>query len=325
MGLGTYRFILAALVVESHATGPLIRHTWPLNPGIWAVAGFFVLSGYVMRRHAETLSPGQFYLDRFLRIYPHFVLFYVLSFVAVYGLLNTPAPQLVSTPQGPAIGASLLVLPMAFANPILFGDAGKWISSTLIVPQAWSLGIEASYYLLLPFIARAPRMREMLFWTSLATFAASALNIIPPEYGYWWLPGTLWMFLLGYRLHDMSPTRIQSLGVCGLGIMVIAFALPFRQTPTVEVASGALIAAAVIARLAKAPASGHDTFLASMSYSLFLCHYIPIWLGASYLVIAVVSLGLAHLGAHLEMRIADFRRYIRARRLASQIPASAVT
>ena len=320
IGLGTYRFILAALVLESHATGPLIRTTWPLNPGIWAVAGFFVLSGFVMRRHAETLPPGQFYLDRFLRIYPHFLLFYALAFVAIYGAIGAPA-QLASSPDWAAISANLLLIPMAFTEP-LYGDAWQWIGSAQFIPQAWSLGIEASYYLLLPLIARAPRLREALFWASLAIFAVSALNILPPSLGYRCLPGTLWMFLLGWRLHDLSATAIRCLGASGLVVMALMFAPSFRQTPTIEVASGALVAAWIIARLANATANRTDTLLGAMSYSLFLCHAIPIWFGALYPIVAAASVGMAYVGARLELLVSDFRRRARARRALTPAPES---
>jgi len=267
-----------------------------------------------MRRHAETLSPGQFYLDRFLRIYPHFLLFYVLSFVAIYMLLGSPVQWLALTPNWPAIVANLLMLPMAFNNPQLFGEPGQWVNSALLVPQAWSLGIEASYYLVLPLIARTPRLRDALFWVSLGIFVISALNVVSPGYGYRCLPGTLWMFLLGWRLHDLRAATIRWLGIFGLGIMGLMFIPLFRQSPTIEVASGSLVASWVIIRLAKAPADRRDTSLGAMSYSLFLCHFIPIFAGLRYPLIVVTSLGLAYGGARLEMCIADIRRRIRSRR-----------
>jgi len=318
IGLGTYRFVLAALVLDSHAIGPLMGHTSPLNPGVWAVAGFFVLSGFVMRRQAETLSPGQFYLDRFLRIYPQFLLFFSLSFVAVYGVLQSPVNNLGSTPHGAALIANLLVFPIAFNNSRALGATGAWVSSGALMPQAWSLGVESSYYLLLPLIARLSRLRNALCWISLGIFIMSALNSIPKSAGYVYLPGTLWMFLLGWRLHDLNARTIRWLGLVGLTIVALMLVPSLQQSPTIEVASGALVAAWVIMRLAGAPTNRTDTFLGAMSYSLFLCHTIPLFLWGDwpmrYPVVFAVSLVLAWIGAHMEMRIADFRRLIRARR-----------
>jgi peptidoglycan/LPS O-acetylase OafA/YrhL len=330
IGLGTYRFVLAALVLDSHATGPLIKNTWPLNPGIWAVAGFFVLSGFVMRRHAETLSPEQFYLDRFLRIYPQFLLFFSLSFVVVYGVLLSPANNLSPTPNWPALIANLLIFPIALNNSRAFGATSALVNSGALMPQAWSLGVEASYYLLLPFIARLSRLRNALFWISLGIFILSVFNFIPRSAGYYYLSGTLWMFLLGWRLHDFNAVTIRWLGLLGLLIIALMLVPSLRQTPTIEVASGALVAAWMIVRLAGVPANRSDTLIGAMSYSLFLCHTIPLYLWGDwpmrYLVVFAASLPLAWFGAHIEMRIADFRRLIRARRnvvLGPKAPAPA--
>jgi len=47
---------------------------YDLNPGQWAVVCFYVLSSFLMERQFQKLAPGggirAFYLDRFFRIYP---------------------------------------------------------------------------------------------------------------------------------------------------------------------------------------------------------------------------------------------------------------
>ncbi|MDY0313038.1 MAG: hypothetical protein RBR20_13065, partial [Desulfobacterales bacterium] len=79
---GTYRLILAVLVALSHI-GITIGH---LNPGVIAVVGFYLISGYVMtgllRTHYDRIDKvGHFYLDRFLRLFPHYAVVAALTFV----------------------------------------------------------------------------------------------------------------------------------------------------------------------------------------------------------------------------------------------------
>lgn len=108
------RAIAALMVVGYHAShylayfrkpaGPI--HLWESSLGMWGVALFFALSGYLMARLAPVTPPGRFLLHRVARIYPvYFVaiaVFFALSPVIV-GHVFTPR-FLPSTlvPVGPA-------------------------------------------------------------------------------------------------------------------------------------------------------------------------------------------------------------------------------
>ena len=75
--LGTLRLVLALMVVLSHA-GVRVAG---LNPGVIAVIGFYLISGYVMagliRRHyRQPAQAGAFYLDRAVRLLPQYF-FYI--------------------------------------------------------------------------------------------------------------------------------------------------------------------------------------------------------------------------------------------------------
>lgn len=75
--LNMFRLILAALVLVAHSyyiigagEGP---HLHGENLGGWAVAGFFVLSGFLITRSRLRTEPGAFLLHRIARIYPAFI------------------------------------------------------------------------------------------------------------------------------------------------------------------------------------------------------------------------------------------------------------
>jgi peptidoglycan/LPS O-acetylase OafA/YrhL len=89
-GIGFLRLFFAAAVVWSHAYGigrfggdPIFVVTrGNLTAGLLAVAGFFVLSGFLITRSFESLqNTGRFLWHRWLRIYPgYFVCLVIVAF-----------------------------------------------------------------------------------------------------------------------------------------------------------------------------------------------------------------------------------------------------
>lgn len=75
--LNLFRLVLAAAVLFAHSwyiagrgSGPSIQGE---NLGGWAVAGFFVLSGFLITRSRMRTTPGEYLLHRVARIYPAFI------------------------------------------------------------------------------------------------------------------------------------------------------------------------------------------------------------------------------------------------------------
>ncbi|AZS36147.1 hypothetical protein CVS47_00747 [Microbacterium lemovicicum] len=108
--LNLFRLILAAMVLFAHAfyiagagDGP---HLHGENLGGWAVAGFFVLSGFLITRSRLRTKPGDYLLHRIARIFPGFVVcLLVIAFVfapiaaliehgTLAGFLSTPVTPL---------------------------------------------------------------------------------------------------------------------------------------------------------------------------------------------------------------------------------------
>lgn len=93
--LNLFRLILAAAVLVAHAfyitgngTGPMLHGE---NLGGWAVAGFFVLSGFLIMGSRMRHSPGEYLVHRIARIYPAFLVVVILTalvFAPVAGLLE---------------------------------------------------------------------------------------------------------------------------------------------------------------------------------------------------------------------------------------------
>ncbi len=161
----TYGLSLTPQTLLGYATFPII---W----GRLGVPIFFVLSGYCIhrgqaRQRATTgdygLSAGNFWLRRFLRIYP--VLFCALVLTAVCDRLAAMHGHAISAPDGD--GLAILLTNLAS----LQGVAGPTFGSN---SPLWTLAIEAQFYLLYPlllFVMRRMDLRLVL----VALFAAGIL------------------------------------------------------------------------------------------------------------------------------------------------------
>lgn len=136
---GTYRILLALMVVYLHFTGSTFF------AGHYAVFGFFTLSGYLMtlilqKNYGYSLSGLAGYaVNRLLRIYP----MYWVSMLLAIGVL------LIIHREGAALGGKFFMprdLTQWFQNIALFVTRD---TKPQVIVVAWTLSIELFYYLLI--------------------------------------------------------------------------------------------------------------------------------------------------------------------------------
>ena len=161
------RLLLAASVVAHH-TSPFFG-TLSLVGGKLAVQAFYVMSGFYMALIIPNkyASPSKFYASRFFRLYPLYITCILLSlFCKLYfGILKSMG----SLPLGAKIFIVFTNITSLAQDWIYFISVDKsgyltFVESVfnthpklfdyLLVPQAWSLGIEISFYVLAPFLLR---------------------------------------------------------------------------------------------------------------------------------------------------------------------------
>jgi peptidoglycan/LPS O-acetylase OafA/YrhL len=270
--MGFYRLLLAYLVVSDHAGG---FRVYGLYPGAIAVVSFFLLSGYVMtalvdRHYSDFSRVGLFYLDRAARLFPQF-LFYSLATV-VAAELGLRHHWLMSAPSLPSDLAQLTLLPLNFS---------MWFNGTMLLPQAWSLGLEGFFYLLFPFVLLADRR---LFYAlgSVAIFGLAYFGRINPEmFGYRMLPGILFVFLLGSWMRKPEPALGRAPLVIAFALAGAALAAGLAQGPLaldrrvgiLDVLAGLLLGLPVVYLATRARLSARfDSLAGDMSYGVFLNH-----------------------------------------------------
>ncbi|WP_285349921.1 acyltransferase [Pseudomonas sp. ME-P-057] len=270
--MGAYRLLLAVLVAISHMGVTFFGY----NPGVFAVISFLVISGFVMtslikRNYLSARRIPAFYLDRALRLYPQFLLYFAISCVIISTYLSTTKYNLALTAAN--IIPSLAIAPL---NLWMFG-----ITIPDILPPAWSLGLEAFFYLSIPFLI-IYRARMPFYVASIAFFYIACLGYVNTDvYGYRLLPGVLFMFLCGSYLYDGTRAeKALTIVTCMAALVTLAAILSgvILQAPfNTEVTAGLAFGIPTIFLLSKFPYSKIDEFFGNISYGVFLNHFVVMY------------------------------------------------
>lgn len=275
--LGIVRLLLAMAVALSHVNLRIAE----LNPGVMAVVGFYMISGYVMtglvRQHFShaALIPA-FYLDRAMRLMPQYLAIVLLTLIWFYSGDHTTA-FLQHAPSVSELFSNLLVVPL---NYYMLNGSDQFT----LIPPAWSLGAEIQFYLIFPFLLLFG-LRHLAFAIGGAVLLCASIGVIHPDYfGYRLLPGVLVYFLLGSYLFDLKDrSTMQNRLWMAIVISAIAAAtglsltghlgLPYNK----EILIGIVFAASAIVLLANKPSHRLDQVCGDLSYGVFLNHFLLQW------------------------------------------------
>lgn len=222
--MGLLRVYLALCVVIVHSSDTVTP--WAVHNGREAVQIFYIISGFYMALIFQKYdSPLEFYASRFLRIFvPYWItlgLVFLISFLAglVYGRWLELEPYvLYSAERNGRLGvviAAISNLTLFFQDWVLFlkHDPGQALTFSvnfresriplyayLFIPQAWTLGLELTFYLFVPFLAKA-KTRVLVATLVLSLFLRiwtyEVLHIRNDPWDYRFFPFELALFVLG--------------------------------------------------------------------------------------------------------------------------------
>jgi peptidoglycan/LPS O-acetylase OafA/YrhL len=172
--LTALRWFAAFVVFGKHAfSGGRLSHL--VNQGVVGVSFFFILSGFVLTwSYRDGDRTGAFYQRRFARIYPAFLVSVAIGAIVNHGTVTPLHLLLVVT----------MLQDWSHNSAVYF--------SVSVV--CWSLGCEAFFYLLFPFVIRplrrlTPHRRRLLLVLVLAASLAVQLGIHSPSQnhgtGFW--------------------------------------------------------------------------------------------------------------------------------------------
>lgn len=281
--LGTLRLCLALLVALSHVDVRIAG----LNPGVAAVVGFYLISGYVMtgviRTHYSTLArAGSFYADRLLRLAPHYVV--VAAATLAWFLATDSRTDYLTRSATPVdLVRNFLVVPMNF---YMFNRSDQFA----LIPPSWSLGAEIQFYVLAPLLllALGGRLRIGALALSVLVYAVASFGIVNSDwYGYRLIPGVLYLFMLGSMFYDLhhaqAPASRAWLLVLAIVVSVLVLApalayagklrLPYDRETLIGLVAGAL----AINGLAPLRRKRFDELLGNLGYGVFLNQFLVQW------------------------------------------------
>jgi len=259
--MGLLRFYLAYSVLIGHSD-----HGLGL-PGLHttvAVESFYIISGFYMALVLNGKYADKPYFvfmrSRYLRLYFVYVavlaltIFYGAATYAMKGTVEWPFQAWARTLDRLDFGT---LLALASSNLFIFGQ--DWLmlfrvgssgvlesniahaapigdfTGYALIPQAWTLGLELTFYLLAPFLARknAGLILSLIAVGLLLKYAVFPAVGLPYEpFGYHFFPFELPLFLLGmlsFKLYRRLQTVPPGLGMrsTSLVLLVSVYANPY--------------------------------------------------------------------------------------------------
>jgi peptidoglycan/LPS O-acetylase OafA/YrhL len=313
--MGSLRFLLAISVAYGHA-GDFLG--FPLIPGDTAVQCFYAISGFYMslvlneKYRRESSSYFLFISNRFLRLFPAYAVVLLLTLLLAFGVsglspsdlpfivawhslkqIDWPSAALLIGSQVIMWGQDLyLFLTLKHGALVFWPDfhtAPQPLYPLLVIPQAWTLGLEFSFYLIAPFIVR----RSVA--AIIVVFAASVglrlclqfwFGYQGDPWSYRFFPSELAVFLIGalaYQVYKLPTIAFdwRSCRVFAIAIVCLATALLINRWHGVSrVASVTFWAFAVgaIPFLFRTTRNKLiDRYLGELSYPIYICHFLVIW------------------------------------------------
>jgi peptidoglycan/LPS O-acetylase OafA/YrhL len=253
--MGILRFILAVCVILGHA-----GFHFAVEGGT-AVQCFYILSGFFMtmiltEKYNQKGQVGLYFENRFLRLFSVYWIF--LGFNVALSALNhfvhhsgtlsrwiESWHHLTLIDRASLIFSNVFMIGHDWASLFELGSHGiqrvadfkspnPFLPTLFFIPQTWTLGIEITFYILAPFLAR--RRWWIVMVIAVATFILRAY-LVSNGYrsGMWgngFFPSEVGMFLLGtlsykgYAAHKDKLHGPVTLVVAGLTLLIV-LAFPY--------------------------------------------------------------------------------------------------
>jgi peptidoglycan/LPS O-acetylase OafA/YrhL len=297
---GSYRFVLALLVVVTH-----IGHIEVIaGLAVWA---FFMLSGFMMTgvlntRYGFTTAGLQgFWTSRLLRLYPTYWVVALVSFLVTALFRHEVDPAFVNQAFRP-----MTEVREWFSSLFIFGHTtfGLGRVEHALSPPIWAVDVELSLYLISCLIvsrsrktARYTMFASILIFPLLWVVAKMLIGAGDIETGgqliYSFIPAAMLPYSIGAYLYfvagDHNDKRPSAMKMLVASILVAVLALFIsRYSVTAAYILSLPIFGYLTVSLSKVR-TGHrlkriDEILGHMSYPIYLAHYL-----CAYIVVLVAS------------------------------------
>lgn len=302
--MGLLRTLLALSVVLDHLGAGATDY---LVGGRLAVQLFYVISGFLISyvligTDSYQGAVGKFYANRLLRLFPVYLAVAAMTLAAhllnggeffrFYDHLPASAEGFLALSNLFIFGQDWLMFfgvrngSLVFTGSFAHSDMPLYHG--LLVPQAWTLGVEMTFYLVAPFVLGSPRRMLALLAASLALRAILIVNGIGTidPWTYRFFPTELALFLLGALSHQMllprytawtrRYPRLPELGAAALLCYVfVHFSIGIPHTVRDALAVTLVVLLLPLAFLFQARYR-FDKSVGELSYPIYICHMLVI-------------------------------------------------
>jgi peptidoglycan/LPS O-acetylase OafA/YrhL len=304
--MGSLRTIYAISVVFAHSYGYVFVGARNAVQLFYFISGFLI--SYVLVESKNYSNRKDFYINRLLRLFP---IYYVVALLTLFTVgisyFLFKLPTLFSVWQQSPIAAKVL---LTLSNIFMFGqdwvmfsgiDNGNLVFTTnfrtseiplwrgLIVPQAWTLGVELSFYLIAPFILFNRKIIFILLILSI-TLRAFLIKIgigLHDPWTYRFFPTELALFLIGSLSHQILypfykrtlKSHIDLFSKLSTYFLIIISVI-FFKIPLSELYKTLLLFAlfAILLPLTFSFNNKNkwDRYIGDLSYPIYICHVLVI-------------------------------------------------
>jgi peptidoglycan/LPS O-acetylase OafA/YrhL len=305
--MGTLRTLFAISVVLGHTYGLVFVGGRNAVQLFYMISGFLISYVLVEKKAYNTVSS--FYVNRYLRLYPIYIVVASCSLV-VYSFLTFSGTNIISfnfkTYNEAPEAANILLI---FSNitiflqdwvmfsgvkhhelvfDVNFRDSNVLLYQGLFVPQAWTLGVELTFYLIAPFVLVRRKVISFLLVLSIATriYLIKIGLATQDPWTYRFFPTELALFLLGVLAHQvllpyykkvLSPERMEIFAKI-LTTALVVITVTYWLIPIHKLIATFFLFSTFLASLpfifVFQSKYQWDKWVGDLSYPIYICHFL---------------------------------------------------
>ncbi len=346
--MGILRLFFALSVLLGH-----IQFDCLISP-TYAVLGFYMISGFYMsmilnEKYDTPLLNITFYKRRFMRLLPTYWLIGIISFIIALCFYHKDQSNLLffDFKNFPTNSSVLTWLFIIFSNFFIWGqdlalflaispeNGSPYFSALsfaetypalryMLIPVAWSVSTEFTFYLIAPYILRnKQKLILFLFIVSiLSNFYTNYCGLNNSNWRFRFFPSVLFLFLTGYYAYliyrkllqhhiNLHKKNLITISILSLMTIILNIDISFTFNVFILILFGIIMIPILFVSYKNEKT---DRVIGEMSYPLYLIH--PIMIGIddlaglhSNLFIVIASLAGAFCCYHFFIRPLEKMRY----------------